>query len=162
MTAIAMGALAVVNCSAPSRCPAGASCPSPPLPRLTYVMTINGQSVSLPKGGPVPRYHVRPGEHLLMKVAVTVPRHLRVMALWLGISTGTWGSGPKGRPVGMHPVLAHSRQSLSAGVHRFGLRWRVPEHPAPYWPFSLYVVSASSSHQPPAEVAGPIADLALR
>ena len=37
---------------------------------------------------------VRPGEDLVMRVAVTVPKHVRVMALWFGISTRTRGSGP--------------------------------------------------------------------
>jgi hypothetical protein len=41
-----------------------------------------------------------------MSVAVAVPQHLRLTALWFGISTGTWGNGPDGSPVGMRPVLA--------------------------------------------------------
>ncbi len=93
-----------------------------------------------------------------MTVAVTVPGHVRIAALWLGISTGTWGSGPGGRPTGIEPVLAYSRQPLSAGVHTFELRWRVPDgQPAG----SLYVVSAWSSHQPPANLMGAIAALTV-
>lgn len=107
----------------------------------------------------MPRYRIRPGEHLLMRVALTVPENLRLTALWLGISAGVWGSGPKGRPVGMRPVLAHSRQPLAAGVHTFGLRWRVPEG----WSGrSMYLESAWSSDHPPASVAGGIAELALK
>jgi hypothetical protein len=132
--------------------------PPPPLPRLTYVMTINGKSVSFPRNGTTPSYHVHPGEHLLMTVAVTVPRHLRITALWLGISTGIWGNGPEGRPTGMHPILAHTRQPLSAGVHTFGLRWRIPEHPSGS---SFFLGNAWTSSHPPAAVEGPIVELAL-
>lgn len=156
--AVLVGAVAVVGCSSPSVCPPGASCPAPPLPRLTYVMTINGQSISYSDRSPRPSYRVRAGEHLLMTVAVTVPRRLRVAALWLGISTGTWGSGPGGRPTGMKPILAYSRKPLSAGVHTFGLSWRVPEGQPDG---SLYLVSAWSSHQPPARLAGAIAALVV-
>lgn len=107
----------------------------------------------------MPTYRVRPGEHLLMRVAVTVPAHVRVTALWLGIDAGALGMGPEDRPVGMHPILAHSRQPLSAGVHTFGLRWRVPRHLPPSG-LNLYLSSAWSSHQPPASVSGAIAVLA--
>lgn len=142
-----------------SRCPPGFSCPAPLLPRLTYVTTINGRSASFPDRPPLPRYHVRPGEHLLMTVAVTLPSRLKITALWLGISSGTWGNGPGGRPTGMKPILAHSDHPLSAGVHTFGLRWRVPGgQPGG----SLYLVSAWSSRQPPASTAGAIAVLVVR
>ena len=57
----------------------------------------------------MPSYRVRPGEDLVMRIAVTVPKHVRVTALWLGVSQGTWGNGPKG-PIGMSPVLAKLRQ----------------------------------------------------
>ncbi len=126
VAAILAGALAVVGCSTSSACTAGASCAPPPVPRLTYVLTINGQSVSFPKNGTTPIYHVRLGEHLLITVAVIVPRHLTTTALWLGISTDTWGNGPKGRPIGMHPILSHTRhpqectRSGCAGVSREG------------------------------------------
>jgi hypothetical protein len=129
------------------------------VPRLTYAMTINGQSVSFPRNGTVPSYHVRRGEHLVMTVAVTVPRHLRITALWLGISTGTWGSEPDGRPIGgMHPILAHTCHPLSAGVHTFGLRWHIPEHPSGS---SFFLVNGWTSSHPPAAVAAPIVELAL-
>ncbi len=161
VAAILAGALAVVGCSTSSACTAGASCAPPPVPRLTYVLTINGQSVSFPKNGTTPIYHVRLGEHLLITVAVIVPRHLTTTALWLGISTDTWGNGPKGRPIGMHPILSHTRHPLPAGMHTFGLRWRVPGRPGPYWPFSFFLVHAWTSRHPPAAVAGPIVELAL-
>ena len=93
-----------------------------------------------------------------MRVAVTVPKHVKITALWFGISTGTWGSGPDDNPAGMNPILAHYRQVLSAGSHMFGLRWRVPRRRSGA---SLYLIYAWSSHQPPASVSGPIATLAL-
>jgi hypothetical protein len=107
----------------------------------------------------MPRYRIRPGEHLLMRVALTVPENLRLTELWLGISGGAWGSGPKGRPAGMRPVLAHPRQPLAAGVHTFGLRWRVPEGWSGH---SMYLESVWSSDHPPASVAGGIAELARK
>jgi hypothetical protein len=123
-------------------------------------MTINGQSVSFPQNGTAPSYHVRPGEDLVMTVAVTVPHHLRITAPWLGISTGTWGSGPKGRPIGgmHHPILAHPRHPLSPGVHTYGLRWRTPEHSSSG---SFFLVNGWTSRHPPAAVAGPIVELTL-
>lgn len=127
-------------------------------PRLTYALIINGQPVSFPENGTTPSCHVRPGEHLLMTVAVTVPRHLSITRLWLGISTGIWGYEPEGRPVGMDPVLAHTREPLSSGVHTFALRWRIPEHPSGS---SFVLVNAWTSRHPPARVAGPIVELAL-
>ena len=42
------------------------------------------------KDGHVPSYRVRPGEHLVMRIAVTVPKHVKITALWFGISAGTW------------------------------------------------------------------------
>ena len=94
-----------------------------------------------------------------MTVVVTLPRHLRITALWLGISTGSWGNGPGGRPTGMmEPILARSHQALTAGAHTFGLHWRVPSSQSRR---SLYLVSAWSSHRPPASTAGGVAVLAL-
>jgi hypothetical protein len=101
-------------------------CPPPIGPQLTYVMTINGQTASLLKHGHVPSYHVRPGERLVMRVAVIVPRNVTVTALWLGIFKGCFGGGMNGTGC-MEPILTHSRQPLPAGSHIFGLRWRVPE-----------------------------------
>jgi hypothetical protein len=142
-----------------TRCPPGVPCPPPPLPRLAYVITINRHSAAYAgQGGAQPRYHIRPGEHLQMTVSVTVPSHLRLTALWLGISHGTWGTGPRGRPTGMNPILAHSRQPLSTGMHTFRLHWHVPGgQPGG----SLYLVSDWSSQQPPVGTAGAIAVLAV-
>lgn len=147
--------LAAGGCSSSPRCPPGASCPPLPLPRVTFTPAINGKPAVPRQDGHVPSYRVRPGEYLVMSVAVTVPEHVRVTVLWLGISNGTWGNGPEG-PVGMNPILAHYRQPLSAGSHALGLRWRIPQlHSGA----SLYLTFAWSSQQPPASVSGPVAQL---
>ena len=124
---------------------------------MTFTPSVNGKPAAPRNDGHVPSYRVRPGETLVIRVAVTVPEHLRVTALWLGISQGTWGNGPNG-PVGMSPVLAHDRQPLPAGSHTFRLRWRVPQrHSAA----SLYLIFAWSSRRPAASVSGPVARLIL-
>ena len=142
------------GCSSPSRCPPGASCQAI-VPRVTFVPTVNGLSFAPRKDGHVPRFRVRSGEHLVMRVAVTVPQHLTITTLWFGISTGSWGSGPNG-PTGMNPILAHYTLPLSAGSHTFGLHWHIP-HRRPGT--SLYLTYTWSSHQPDASVSGPIATL---
>ena len=106
----------------------------------------------------MPRYRVRSGESLTMRVKVIIPQHVEITALWFGVSTGTWGNGPEGRPVGMKPVLARFYRPLSAGPHTFSLRWRVPRHRSAT---SLYLTYAWSSRQPPVDTAGPIATLML-
>ena len=92
-----------------------------------------------------------------MRIAVTVPRHVTITALWFGISTGTWGDGPNG-PIGMNPVLAHYTLPLSAGSHTFGLTWRIPRRRAGT---RLYLSYGWSSRQPDADAEGPIATLTL-
>lgn len=126
------------------------------MPRVIFTPTVNGQSAVLPGNGSPPRYHVRPGERLVVKVVVTVPRHLTVTALWFGISTGILGGGPNGTG-SMHPVLAHYRQPLSAGSHTFGLRWRVPKRRSRA---TLYLTTAWSGH-PPGNVEQFVAQLML-
>jgi hypothetical protein len=155
VAALVVGAFSAGGCSSSLSC---ASTPCPEVgPRLGYVMTVNGWSASIPKDDNLPSFRIRPGEHLVMRVAVTVPRHVTVTALWLGISTAPEGFGPKG-PINLHPVLARSRQPLSAGSHAFGLRWRVPQRRPGA---SLLLVSAWSGQPPPADVAGAIAQLVL-
>lgn len=156
MAALAVGVLAAGGCSAPSRCPPGALCPGAVL-RVTFLPTVNGVSFAPRKDGHVPRFRVRPGEHLVIRVAVTVPRHVTITALWFGISTGTWGDGPNG-PTGMNPVLAHYALPLPTGSHTFGLYWHVPRRHAGA---SLDLIYAWSSHRPDASVEGPMATLAL-
>jgi hypothetical protein len=122
---------------------------------VTFTASINGKPAAARQDGHVPSYRVLPGEYLVMRVVVTVPKHVRVTALWLGISNGTWGNGPNG-PVGMSPILVHYRRPLPAGSHTFGLRWRVPPR---HSSGSLYLTYAWASHQPPASVSGPVAQL---
>lgn len=31
----------------------------------------------------------------MIRVTVTVPKHVTITALWFGISAGTWAAGPK-------------------------------------------------------------------
>jgi hypothetical protein len=127
-------------------------------PEVAFIPTINGKTAVPRRDGNVPSYRVRSGESLMMRVTMIVPEHVTVTALWFGISTGTWSCGPRGRPVGMDPILAHYQQPLSAGSHTFGLRWDVPKHRSGA---SVYLSYAWSSPQPPARVAGPIATLIL-
>jgi hypothetical protein len=153
--ALMSGLLAAGGCSPSPRCPPGAPCPMV-MPRVTFTPTVNGQPVFRRSGSP-PRYHVRPGERLVLKVAVTVPRHFTVTALWFGISTGILGGGPNGTG-SMHPILAHYRQPLSAGSHTFWLRWRVPKRRART---TLYLVTAWSGQPPPGNVEQFVAQLML-
>ncbi len=153
--ALMAGVIAAGGCSSPPSCPPGAPCPAT-APQVTFTPTINGNPAAPGHDGQVPSYRVRPGENLAIKVTVTVPEHVKITALWFGISTGTWGNGPKG-PIGMNPVLTHYRQLLSAGSHTFGLRWRIP----PGSPALLYLTFAWSSYQPSASVSGPVAQLIL-
>ena len=100
---ISSGMLAAAGCSAQPACAATAACPAPPTPPLTFAISINGHSALHARIGRLVRYHVRPGQELLVAVAVNVPRHLTLTGLWLGISTGTIGNDPEGRPVGNSP-----------------------------------------------------------
>lgn len=154
--ALAVGILAAGGCGASPRCPPGASCPASG-PRVAFLPAVNGVTFAPRKDGHIPRFRVSPGEHLVIRVVVTVPRHVTLTALWFGISAGAWGSGPDG-PTGMNPVLAHYALPLSAGSHTFGLTWRVPRRRGSD---SVILTYAWSSHQPDASVAGPIATLAL-
>lgn len=153
--AFLLALLAAGGCTSAPRCPPGASCPASE-PRLTYVLTVNGHTVAPVKDGQAPRVEVRPGQQVLIEVAVTVPRNTRVEALWLGISSGPFGFTREHRPASLSPILARSRETLAAGPHTFTVEWRIPEHrPGP-----LLLMSDWSSSQPSAEVAGPIASLA--
>jgi hypothetical protein len=157
MVALLAGVFAVSGCSSSPRCPPGASCPPPPLPRVTFIPTVNGKVAAPREDGHVPSYRVRPGEHLAITVAVTVPRQLTVTELWFGISTGVVGGGPNGTG-SMHPILAHYRQPLSAGTRMLRLRWRVPERRSGT---SLYLITSWSSRHPPANVGQFVTQLML-
>jgi hypothetical protein len=154
--ALLAGVVAAAGCASSSGCPPGAPCPMV-MPRVTFAPIINGESASLSKHGSLPRYHVRPGEHLVMTVAVTVPRHLTVTALWFGICTGILGGGANGTG-SMHPILAYYRQPLSAGTHMLGLRWRVPQRRSGT---SLYLITAWDGQPPPGNVEQFVAQLIL-
>jgi hypothetical protein len=126
----------------PSSCPAGIrpwrSSPSrgyagrvpKPLaggPELSYVVTVNGQTQMHPTGAPtLPRYVIAPGENLTITVEVTVPAHVTLTGLWLGITNGMLSPRPEG-PADMSPILAaRTRTPLGPGAHRFQLHWAVP------------------------------------
>jgi hypothetical protein len=118
-----------------------------------FALNFNGRPVPYPDNGTILRYHAHPGEHLVITVTMTVPRHLLITQLRLGISPNSWSNGPNGA----HPMKVYSRP-LSAGVHAISLSWRVPESPTGR---NFYLVLAWSSRHPPAGLAGAIAELPL-
>jgi hypothetical protein len=106
----------------------GMSSPASLGPRLSYTMTVNGQTraVSAATGAPL-LFTIIPGERLAMTVEVTVPGPQAMTALWLGIINGVETVGPANVPVNMKPILAGStRVPLRPGAHRFVLHWTVP------------------------------------
>jgi len=88
---------------------------------LSFTVAVNGQSQVSPENGSPPRFTVTPGESLRINVEATVPAHLRVTALWLGISAGVIGT-----PDNLQPILAHISTPLGPGSHMFQLRWTMP------------------------------------
>jgi hypothetical protein len=145
VAAVLTGVLGAGGCSPSPRCPAGASCPSALPFKVTFTVTVNGRGPSPSRI--LPRFSVRPAELLAINVVLTVPRRARVSALWLGISAGgPLGAGPKG-PTGVHPVLLHSSQVLTAGRHSFQLRWRTPAKARSGT--RLYLAAEWASRQPP-------------
>jgi len=124
---------------------------------VTFIAAINGKSAASRKDGHVPSYRVEPGEHLMMRVTVIVPKHLTVTELWFGISTGIVGGGQNGTG-SMHPILVHYRQPLSTGSHTFGLRWHVPKRRSGT---GLDLVTSWSSSHPPANVGQFVAQLTV-
>jgi hypothetical protein len=123
--AVLAGILTVGSCSSSPSC-ANMPCPATVTTRLMYVVTVNGRSASLSRHGTPPSFRVRPGQHLHITVAVTVPRHATVTALSLGISAHSFGGSPQ-HPLGVRPILARSGQQLATGRHTFGLHWRIPK-----------------------------------
>ena len=107
---------------------AAAGVPPRPLFRLSYTVAVNGQSRVFPKNGPPPSFTVTPGEHLRIRIGVTVPAHAKVTTLWLGVTKdGFMAPGLNGqRPPNMRPVLAHTRRPLTPGLHTFRLTWTTP------------------------------------
>jgi hypothetical protein len=88
---------------------------------LSFKVAVNGQSQASPGNGSPPRFTVTPGEGLRINIEATVPAHLRVTALWLGISAGVIGASDN-----LQPILAHISTPLGPGSHMFQLRWTVP------------------------------------
>ena len=155
---VVAGVLAVAGCSSPPACAAAAGSCAPRIVRWPpFVTTVNGRSAVRTPVGPVPRFRVRPGERLVMQVAVKVPKHVLVTELWLGICKDSWGWGPGDRPTGMNPILYYSRRRLGAGLHTFGLRWRFPEGGLGA---RLLLCTAWLSQNPPSGSGGAIAVLA--
>jgi hypothetical protein len=148
LAAALLSLLVTEGCSSPSRCPPGASCPPPPLPSLTYALTINGRPVPPAKNGEAPRIRVQPGQQVLIKVAVTLPRNIKTTALSLGISAGPFGFNRKHRPANLNPVLARTHETLTGGPHTFTLRWRIPMAPCSSCPTGPAPTPARKSQDP--------------
>lgn len=128
LLAVAAVAVAVpVALSGPST-PQTASSPPKVVRPLSVTVAVNGQSRARPKNAPPPSFTVTPGEHLRIRIGVTVPAHVKVTPLWLGVTNGVFSSpGPDGqRPTGLRQVLAHTRKPLPSGLHIFRLTWTVP------------------------------------
>jgi hypothetical protein len=105
--------------------PRGAGVPQ--RPELSCVVTVNGQTQMYPAGAStLPRYVIAPGENLVITVEVTVPAHVTLTGLWLGITNDWMWVRPDGPP-DMSPILvARTRTPLGPGAHRFRLHWAVP------------------------------------
>jgi hypothetical protein len=141
------------------------SVPPPPAPAVHFIVSVHGHR-GYHRGH---TFAVRPGELVTIGVEVTVPTHATITALWLGISTGTYGvTHPKGtygnvdlRPVGIRQMLEYA-QALGAGRHTFTLRWTAPQRQAARVP--LAGDWAFTTQGPPFEgtVAELIAQFAVR
>jgi hypothetical protein len=127
--------------------------------RMSFTVTVNGQSRARPKNASPPVITLHPGEHLSIKVGVLVQEHAKVANLWLGITRGRLGSpGPDGqRPAGLQPVLAHFPGQLTPGPHTFRLAWTMPAH----LPRGGSVLLAAGWQQPNASIGSFIAEFVL-
>jgi len=127
--------------------------------RLSLTVAVNGQPRVFPKNGPPPSFTVTPGEHLRIRIGVTVPAHAKVTTLWLGISRGVFTSrGRDGqRPASMRPVLAHTRKPLTPGLHTFRLTWTMPAQ-LPRGT-TLWLVAGWTTKQEDASVGQGVAEL---
>lgn len=96
--------------------------PVPLTPEPVFTVAVNGQAQPRRQ----PRFVITPAEGLTITVDVTVPAHVTVTALWLGITNGMLSPRPDG-PASMSPVLAaRTGTRLLPGVHRFTLHWVTP------------------------------------
>ncbi len=126
--------------------------------RLSFTVTVNAQSQAFPKNGLPPSFAVTPGKHLRMNIGVIVPSRAEVTTLWLGIVKSRLSTpGRNGqRPIGMHPVLAHTQEPLTSGLHTFRLTLTMPlQHGGT----PLLLVAAWATRQQDASVAQPVAEL---
>jgi hypothetical protein len=131
--------------------------PKPPF-SLSFTVAVNGQSRVFPKNGAPPGFTVTPGEHLRIRIGVMVPAHAKVTTLWLGLSKVLSSPGRHGqRPPGMRPVLAHTREPLTPGLHTFRMTWTMPAQ-LPRGT-SLLLVAAWATKQQHDRVAQPVAEL---
>ncbi len=165
VTAVLLGVVAVTACSASARLPYHAAhphapdlLPPPADPVLTYALTANERVAAHVSNGNYAFFRVRPCQHLLIKVVLTVPAETKVTTLWLGITAGRRGYASN-HPAGLRPILAHARQALTTGRHTYLLHWHVPDlKPGT----SLLLISAWSSPHPAQQVEEPIAKLTLK
>ncbi len=154
---------------------------------LQFTVTVNGQRPSirsqlkLPSGcgrspsdpcpaPPEPGFTVSPGERLGILVAVAIPARARLTALWLGISSGTFGFA-RTEPIGLQPILAHIRTGLQPGRRSFLIEWTVPgQKPhgttlwlAASWSGLLPKAGPAGTRQPlvSASVTGPVTEFYL-
>ena len=115
---------------------AGKSIPPP-----AWTVTFNGRTAMMGSAAQ-PQFGVARGQHVTMVITVTVPAHDQMTKLFLGITGGSAGVGPRG-PIGMKPVLA-TAADLGPGKHAFTVHWTVPTGTEPasgyklamaaYWP----------------------------
>lgn len=128
---------------------------------LSYVVTVNGQTQRI-SGPTPPGYVITPGENLTMIVDVTIPPHIALTGLWLGITNGVLTPRPTG-PADMSPILAAStRAPLGPGRHRFGMHWVVPTALRPGTDRQLSVEWAWSNQAGPALAERIVAELAVQ
>lgn len=165
ITAAVSGAVAVavavavpVALSGSSQQPS-VSHPPLPAPALSYTVTVNGQT----EAHRPPGYVITPGEDPAITVDVTVPAHVTVTSLWLGITDGVLSPGPDG-PANMSPILAaRTGTRLLPGVHRFRLHWVVPSGPHPGASRQLSAEWAwAGGLWPPGTAEGIIAELGVQ
>jgi len=156
--AVAAAVVAVTVPLALSNTSQHAASNAPPPVELSYVVSVNGQALVVPGGTP-PRYVITPGENLTMTVDVTIPPHITVTGLWLGITNGVLTPRPTG-PAEMSPILvARTRAPLGPGRHRFGMDWVAPTALRPGTDRQLSVEWAWSNQAGPAVAERIIAEL---
>jgi hypothetical protein len=98
------------------------SAPAATPPGLSYTVTADGQTRSVPATGGPGLFTSKPGQRLTLTVVVRVPGPEPMTALWLGITNGVLSGHAN-----MEPVLAASTGApLQPGAHRFVLHWAVP------------------------------------